>query len=83
MPLLVVVVVVLLALGAQGQFELKPLPFDLGALEPGVDAATVSVHWGRHHRQYMDNMNSALTTLQSSGLVSSRLVQRGALTRLH
>ncbi|KAH9259767.1 hypothetical protein BASA81_002189 [Batrachochytrium salamandrivorans] len=67
--MLLVVVLVALLLEAQGQFELKPLPYDMDALEPGVDAGTISVHWGRHHRQYMDNMNSALTMLQGSGLV--------------
>ncbi|KAH9259766.1 hypothetical protein BASA81_002188 [Batrachochytrium salamandrivorans] len=59
-------------------FELKGLPYTFDALEPAIDAQTMELHWGRHHRAYTDNMNTALATIASSSEVSSKL--RGSAT---
>ncbi len=40
--------------------ELAPLPYSKEALEPHVDAATMEIHHGRHHKAYVDNLNKAL-----------------------
>ncbi len=40
--------------------ELAPLPYPKEALEPHVDAATMEIHHGRHHKAYVDNLNKAL-----------------------
>jgi len=41
-------------------FELPPLPYDLAALEPVIDAQTVEVHYTKHHATYLKNFNSAV-----------------------
>ena len=40
--------------------ELSPLPYAKEALEPHVDAMTMEIHHGRHHKAYVDNLNKAL-----------------------
>jgi superoxide dismutase, Fe-Mn family len=41
-------------------FEVPPLPYDYGALEPHIDEATMRVHHDKHHQAYVDNANAAL-----------------------
>jgi Fe-Mn family superoxide dismutase len=41
-------------------FEVPPLPYDYGALEPHIDEATMRVHHDKHHQAYVDNANKAL-----------------------
>lgn len=41
-------------------FELPPLPYDYDALEPVIDAQTMSIHHDKHHATYVDKLNSAL-----------------------
>ena len=41
-------------------FEVPPLPYDYGALEPHIDEQTMRVHHGKHHQAYVDNANAAL-----------------------
>eukprot|EP00850_Spirogloea_muscicola_P004991 SM000022S07205 [mRNA] locus=s22:582558:584563:+ [translate_table: standard] len=42
---------------ARAAFELLPPPYALDALEPHLSEETLNVHWGRHHRTYVDNLN--------------------------
>jgi Fe-Mn family superoxide dismutase len=35
---------------------LAPLPYDESALEPLISARTVAVHYGKHHRNYVDQL---------------------------
>jgi superoxide dismutase, Fe-Mn family len=39
---------------------LPPLPYPANALEPHIDAQTMEIHHGRHHKAYVDNLNKAL-----------------------
>lgn len=41
-------------------FELAPLPYPKEALEPHIDALTMEIHHGRHHKAYVDNLNKAV-----------------------
>jgi len=43
-----------------GPFTLDPLPYALDALEPHVDAMTMGIHHGKHHKAYVDNLNKAI-----------------------
>jgi len=38
-------------------FELPPLPYAEDALAPMCSAKTISFHYGKHHRAYVDNLN--------------------------
>jgi Fe-Mn family superoxide dismutase len=41
-------------------FELPPLPYAEDALEPHIDARTMSIHHDKHHAAYTTNLNNAL-----------------------
>jgi superoxide dismutase, Fe-Mn family len=41
-------------------FEVPPLPYDYGALEPHIDEQTMRLHHDKHHQAYVDNVNKAL-----------------------
>lgn len=43
-----------------GPFTLPPLPYPADALEPHIDAQTMTIHHGRHHAAYVTNLNNAL-----------------------
>jgi Fe-Mn family superoxide dismutase len=49
-------------------FTLPALAYDVTALEPHIDAQTMTIHHGKHHAAYVTNANNALaehTALQS------------------
>jgi Fe-Mn family superoxide dismutase len=48
------------ARAADAGFTLAPLPYAVDALEPHIDAKTMEIHHGRHHKAYVDNLNKAL-----------------------
>jgi len=41
-------------------YELPPLPYDYGALEPYIDAETMRFHHDNHHATYVKNLNAAV-----------------------
>lgn len=41
-------------------FQIPALPYNLDALEPHVSKETLSFHYGKHHRAYVDKMNKLL-----------------------
>ncbi|WP_333862934.1 superoxide dismutase, partial [Chitinophaga sp.] len=47
-------------LAAKAPFELPPLPYAVGALEPNIDQLTMEIHHGKHHAGYVKNLNDAL-----------------------
>lgn len=51
-------------------FELPPLPFAQDALHPHISANTLSFHYGKHHRAYVDNLNKLRmgTKFEEAGL---------------
>jgi Fe-Mn family superoxide dismutase len=48
-------------------FTLPPLPYALDALEPHIDARTMEIHHGRHHKAYVDNLNKAVAEFPDLG----------------
>lgn len=40
--------------------QLPPLPYATDALAPVIDAETLKLHHGKHHRTYVDKLNAAL-----------------------
>jgi Fe-Mn family superoxide dismutase len=41
-------------------FELPKLPYAVDALEPYIDAQTMTIHHDKHHQTYVTNLNAAL-----------------------
>lgn len=41
-------------------FELPPLPYELNALEPYISERTLSFHYGKHHKAYIDKLNELI-----------------------
>jgi hypothetical protein len=39
-------------------FTLPPLPYAENALDPVISANTLSFHYGKHHKAYVDNLNN-------------------------
>lgn len=52
-------------------FELPPLPYSENALEPHIDARTMSIHHDKHHAGYTNNLNNALES--HSGLAAKSI----------
>jgi len=44
-----------------GPFTLAPLPYDEGALAPTISSNTMSFHYGKHHKAYVEKLNELVT----------------------
>ncbi|MGC3997175.1 MAG: hypothetical protein QM767_06500 [Anaeromyxobacter sp.] len=44
----------------------EPLKFDFEALEPYLDAATLKLHYGKHHAEILDKLNGTLREINLS-----------------
>ena len=40
--------------------ELKPLPYEIGALEPVLSGHQMEFHYSKHHRTYVNNLNTLM-----------------------
>jgi len=51
-------------------FTLPPLPYPENALAPVISANTLSFHYGKHHKAYLDNLNKLIagTEYESASL---------------
>jgi Fe-Mn family superoxide dismutase len=63
-PLLACLTALLLLLGSAApvwaDFALLPLPYPTDALEPAIDATTMTIHHDRHHGAYVANLNAQI-----------------------
>src|SRR5674536_297047 len=48
-------------------FELPPLPYAEDALEPDYSARTISFHYGKHHKTYVDTLNKLMVGTDLEG----------------
>jgi Fe-Mn family superoxide dismutase len=49
-----------------GAYQLPPLPYEPGALEPVLDEKTLTIHHDKHHATYVKDLNDALEKLQAA-----------------
>ena len=56
---------------ATGPFTLPPLPYAFDALEPYIDAQTMTLHHDKHHAAYVKNLNAAVAKLPATVTVGS------------
>jgi len=54
--------------------EFLDLPYGHSALEPHIDAATMEIHHGKHHRTYFDKMTDALKGSDAEALPIEELL---------
>lgn len=55
-------------------FTLPPLPFADGALAPVVSANTLSFHYGKHHKAYVDNLNNLVKGTEFESATLERII---------
>jgi Fe-Mn family superoxide dismutase len=63
---------------AAGAIVLPELPYPENALEPAISANTVRVHYGKHHRGYVDNLNKAIAGTPYAELTLEQVITSAA-----
>ncbi len=56
------------------QYVLAPLPYADNALEPVISAHTLSFHYGKHHKAYVDNLNNLVTGTEFTGQSLEKII---------
>jgi Fe-Mn family superoxide dismutase len=64
-----------------GVHVLPPLPYSLNALEPVISAKTLSFHYEKHHKAYVDKVNSLVAGTPLAELTLEALILRTAGTQ--
>jgi Fe-Mn family superoxide dismutase len=59
-------------------FELPTLPYPEDALDPYVSARTLSFHYGKHHRAYVDKLNELVKGTDLSGRPLTEIIKTTA-----
>lgn len=59
-------------------YFLPPLPYPVSALEPVISAKTISFHFGKHHKDYVDKLNRLVAGTPLAELTLEALVLRTA-----
>jgi Fe-Mn family superoxide dismutase len=57
---------------------LPPLPYPEDALQPVISATTLAVHHGKHHKTYVDTLNTLVTGTQFADLTLEALILQTA-----
>ncbi|MEK7844854.1 MAG: superoxide dismutase, partial [Pseudomonadota bacterium] len=60
------------------QYVLAPLPYADNALEPVISANTLSFHYGKHHKTYVDNLNNLVANSDLAGQSLEQIIQATA-----
>lgn len=53
---------------------LPPLPYAENALEPVISAKTISFHYGKHHKGYVDNLNKLIAGTEFAGMPLEKII---------
>jgi Fe-Mn family superoxide dismutase len=59
-------------------FTLPPLPYDEGALAPTISANTMSFHYGKHHKAYVDKLNDLVAGTEYAEMQLENVVRATA-----
>lgn len=51
-----------MSVSAWAEFKQAPLPYATNALQPAIDQQTMELHYGKHHKAYVDNLNAQIKT---------------------
>ena len=67
------------AANAQATFSLPQLSYAANALEPAIDAQTMTLHHGKHHQAYVDTLNKAVAADRAlTGQTLEQLVSKAS-----
>jgi len=59
-------------------YVLPPLPYAENALEPVISEKTISFHYGKHHKGYVDNLNKLIVGTEFAGLTLEKIISQTA-----
>ena len=57
---------------------LSALPYSDSALAPVISANTISFHYGKHHKAYIDNLNKLIVGTELAGLSLEKIITETA-----
>ena len=60
--------------GAASPLALPPLPYAENALEPIISSKTLSFHYGKHHKGYVDNLNKLIAGTEYANLSLEKII---------
>jgi len=60
------------------QYILAPLPYSDSALQPVISSNTLSFHYGKHHKTYVDNLNNLLANSDLAGQSLEQIIKATA-----
>ena len=63
---------------ATSAIVLPPLPYPENALEPVISAKTISFHYWKHHKGYVDNLNKLITGTEYVGMSLEEIMKNTA-----
>jgi superoxide dismutase, Fe-Mn family len=59
---------------ADAPFVLPSLPYAENALEPVISGRTMSFHYGKHHRAYVENLNKLITGTEYANFPLEKII---------
>ncbi len=59
-------------------FKLPPLPYPENALEPVISANTISYHYGKHHKKYVDDLNKLIAGTEYESASLEKIIAESA-----
>jgi superoxide dismutase, Fe-Mn family len=62
----------------KAHFALPALPYAENALEPAISSKTLSFHYGKHHKAYVDKLNELAAGTPYEGMPLEEVVKRSA-----
>ena len=57
---------------------LPSLPYAENALDPVISTRTVGIHYGKHHKTYVDNLNKLIADTELAGLSLEEIISKAA-----
>ncbi|MFV8192455.1 superoxide dismutase [Acinetobacter soli] len=66
----------IMSVSAWAEFKQAPLPYATNALQPAIDQQTMELHYGKHHKAYVDNLNAQIKTYPELDKMDSVQLQK-------
>ena len=63
-------------------YVLAPVPYADNALEPVISAHTLSFHYGKHHKAYVDNLNKLVADTPLAGKSLEEIMRQLLVKRI-